>query len=165
MRTQVCSSTHTTINKILMISNTTTNLNVITHPIRASFSCLDLSCSLPPPFPSPSPYLHLTATHRHRFLEILQEGLGEQGFFSCDLNWDSVGTFLKMAGREFQRDGAMKLNVVMCASIIYACVCMHACACVWECVCLTHLYACEYTCTFSEDHHNTHDISMHKTTQ
>ena len=26
------------------------------------------------------------------------------------MNWDNVGTFLRVVGREFQRDGAMKLK-------------------------------------------------------
>ena len=40
----------------------------------------------------------------------LGESLGEQEGFEIDLNCDNVGKFLRSAGSEFQRDGAMKLK-------------------------------------------------------
>ena len=88
-------------------------VSLFIYPTRAS-SCLDLSCSLPPPFPPPSPYpyasIYIQLPHRDTdFFRFYRKAWANK-VFSCDLNWDSVGTFLRVAGREFQRDGAMKLK-------------------------------------------------------
>ena len=49
--------------------------------------------------------------HTHRdFFRFYRKACANKKVFSCDLNWDSVGTFLSVVGREFQRDGAMKLK-------------------------------------------------------
>ena len=82
------------------------------HLARASFSCLDPSCTLPPllPFPlSLSIYIQQPHTDIH-FFRFYWKAWANKKVFSCDLNWDTVGTFLRVAGREFQRDGAMKLK-------------------------------------------------------
>ena len=97
-----------------MISNNDTNrIRLFTHPTCASFSCLDLSCSLPPPPPSPYPYASIYIQLPHTdtpFFRLYRKAWANKKVFSCDLNWNSNGTFLKEAGREFQRDGAMKLK-------------------------------------------------------
>ena len=57
--TSLRSSTHTTINKILMISNNDTNLNLSFHPPNPCLLLLPRSLMLfpsLPPFPPPSPY-------------------------------------------------------------------------------------------------------------
>ena len=84
------------------------------HPTRASFSCLYLTCSLSPPPPPPSPYpyasIYIQLPHTDTpFFRFHRKACANK-VFSCDLNCDSVGTFLRVAGREFQRDGAMKLK-------------------------------------------------------
>ena len=70
---------------------------------------------LSPPPPSLSIFpIHMHPStfncHTHRdFFRFYRKACANK-VFSCDLNWDSVGTFLRVAGREFQRDGAMKLK-------------------------------------------------------
>ena len=66
-----------------MISNNDTNLNLSFHAPNPCLLLLPRSVML-----SPSPlslsicsHLHSTATHRRTFLQILQEGLGKQGFW------------------------------------------------------------------------------------
>ena len=98
-----------------MISNNDTNwIHLFTHPTRASFSSLDLSCSLPPLFPPLSLYpyasIYIQLPHTDTpFFRFYRKAWANK-VFSCDLNWNSIGTFLKEAGREFQRDGTMKLK-------------------------------------------------------
>ena len=96
-------STHTTINQIFQTPPIW--IWLFTHPTRASFSCLDLSCSLPPPFPYPyaSIYIQLPHTDTPSF-RFYRKAWANKKVFSCGLNWDSVGTFLRAAGREFQRE-------------------------------------------------------------
>ena len=71
-----------------MISNSNTNLNLSFHPPSASFSYLDLSCSLPPlpPLPihmQPSTFNCHTQTHFFRFY---RKAWANKKVFSCDLN-------------------------------------------------------------------------------
>ena len=102
MRTPV--STHTTIHKILMNSNNTTNLNLSFHPPNPCLLLLPRShaLSLPPL------HMHPSTFSCHIQIHLSSDSTGRPGqtrsFFRCDLNWDSVGTFLRVAGREFQRD-------------------------------------------------------------
>ena len=76
--TSLRSSTHTTINKILMISNNDTNLNLSFHPTNPCLLLLLRSLMLSPsPLPSPlslsiCTHLHSTATHRHLHLPRMQ---------------------------------------------------------------------------------------------
>ena len=80
--TSLRSSTHTTINKILMISNHDTNLNLSFHPPNPCLFFMPRSLILSPsPLPSPLSlsiciHLHSTATHRYTFLHILGKGGG-----------------------------------------------------------------------------------------
>ena len=110
--TSLCLSTHTTINKILMISNNDTNLNLFFHPPNLCLLLLTRSLMLSPsPLPSPlalSIYIQLPHTDTP-FFRVYRKAWANK-VFSCNLNWDSVGTFLRVVGREFQRDGAMKLK-------------------------------------------------------
>ena len=56
---------------------------------------------------------HSTATYRHIFFQSTRycwKAWANKKVFRWDWNWDNVGTFLRVAGNEFQRDGAMKLK-------------------------------------------------------
>ncbi len=99
-----------------MISNNDTNLNLSYHPPNPCLLLLPRSLMLPPlPPPSPSPYpyafIYIQLPHTDTdFFRFYRKACANKKVFSCDLNRDSVGTFLRVAGREFQRDGAMKLK-------------------------------------------------------
>ena len=60
-------------------------------------------------------HLHSTATHTCTFFSekstrFYWNAWANKKVFRWDLNWDNVGTFLRVASSEFQRDGAMKLK-------------------------------------------------------
>ena len=99
-----------------MISDNNNNLNLSYHPPNPCLLLLPRSLILSPPPPSLSTFpirMHPSTfnCHTHRdFLRFYRKACANKKVFSCDLNWDSVGTFLRVAGREFQRDGAMKLK-------------------------------------------------------
>ena len=99
-----------------MISNKDTNLNLSFRPPSPCLLLLPRSLMLSPsslPSPSPYPYASIYSQLPHTdtsFFRFYRKALASKKVFSCDLNWDSVGTFLRVAGREFQRDGVMKLN-------------------------------------------------------
>ena len=106
----------------LMISDNNTNLNLSYHPPNPCLLLLPRSLILSPPpppptptFPSPSPYpyasIYIQLPHTDTdFFRFYRKAWANKKVSNCDLNWDSVGTFLRVAGREFQRDGAMKLK-------------------------------------------------------
>ena len=99
-----------------MISNNNTNLNLSFHPPNPCLLLLPRSHMLSPsPIPSPSPYpyasIYIQLPHTDTdFFRFYRKAWANKKVFSCDLNCDSVGTFLRVVGREFQRDGAMKLK-------------------------------------------------------
>ena len=93
-----------------MISHTYTNLNLSYHPPNPCLLLLPRSLMLSP---SPLPYVPIYIQLSHTdtdFFRFYRKAWANKKFFRCDLNWDNVGTFLRVAGREFQRDGAMKLK-------------------------------------------------------
>ena len=99
-----------------------TNLNLSFHSPNPCLLLLprSLMLSLPPPSPSPYPYASIYIPLPHTdtdFFRFYRKACANNKVFSCDLNWDSVGTFFRVAGREFQRDGAMKLKE-RCPSVV-----------------------------------------------
>ena len=101
-----------------MISDNNTSLNLSYQPPNLCLLLLPRSLILPPPPPSPFPFhfpypyasIYIQLLHTHTYFFRFYRKACANKVFSCDLNWDSVGTFLRVAGREFQRDGAMKLK-------------------------------------------------------
>ena len=98
-----------------MISDNNTNLNLSYHPPNPCLLLLPRSLMLPPPppFPSPSTSIYIQLPHTDTdFFRFYRKAWANKKVFSCNWNWDSVGTFnfLRVAGREFQRDGAKKLK-------------------------------------------------------
>ena len=87
--------------------------------INNQYSFLNLSCSLSLPAPLPI-HVHPSTFHSHTQTHLFfrqstrfyWKAWVNKKVFRWDLNWDNVGAFLRLrvAGSEFQGDGAMTLN-------------------------------------------------------
>ena len=108
-----------------MISNNDTNLNLSFHPPNPCLLLLPRSLMLSPsPFTPPSPYpyasIYIQLPHTDTdFFRFYRKTLANKKVFSCDLNWDSVGTFLRMAGREFHPVPWPLLHVSLNAELLH----------------------------------------------